>query len=148
MIPHGHAAPKPFIDDYIARNFNAKQIQHEIQDPNNQIYVLVYEQKIVGFSKVMLDFANENIAEKNVTKMERIYLLQEYYGLGLGQRLFEFNVALAKKQGQVGMWLHVWIENRRAIQFYRKMGMLSVGSYDFPVSQDHTNPNHVMYLSW
>lgn len=148
LVPHGHAAPKDYIDDYISRNFNARTITEEILDPKNQFFVLEYKQQIVGFSKVMFNFENENITDVNVTKMERIYLLKDYYGLGLGQKLFDFNVQLAKENHQKGMWLHVWIENKRAISFYQKMGMTSVGNYDFPVSKDHTNPNHVMYLEF
>ena len=147
LVPHGHAAPKDYIDDYISRNFNSESIKDDISNPDNQYYVLLYEKKIVGFSKVIFNFKNENIFENNVTKMERIYLLKEYYGLGLGKSLFNFNVKIAKENNQVGMWLHVWIENKRAIEFYKKMGMKYVGSYDFPVSKDHTNPNHVMYLT-
>ena len=148
LVPHGHAAPKEFIDDYIARNFNAKKIEKEILDLSNQFYVIEYKNQIAGFSKVMFNFKNENISDVNVTKMERIYLLKEYYGLGLGQKLFDFNVQLAKQNHQKGMWLHVWTENKRAINFYQKMGMKSVGNYDFPVSKEHTNPNHVMYLEF
>lgn len=148
LVPHGHAAPEDYINDYISRNFNSIKIEEEILDTNNQFFVLEYEKQIVGFSKVLFNYENENITPKNVTKMERIYLLKEFYGLGLGKKLFKFNVEFAKKNNQKGMWLHVWIENTRAIQFYQKMGMTSVGYYDFPVSKDHTNPNHVMYIEF
>ncbi len=136
------------IDNYISRNFNKKAIELDITSPNNQYHVIEYENQIVGFSKIMFNYPDENIQDKNVTKMERIYLLKEYYGLGLGKKLFQFNADLAKENQQNGMWLHVWIENKRAIQFYQKMRMNSVGSYDFPVSKDYTNENHVMYIEF
>lgn len=148
LVPHGHAAPKDYIDEYILRNFNKQKIKEEIEDVNNQIWVLEYEDKIVGFSKIMFNYKNDNIKYLNVTKMERIYLLKVYYGLGLGEKLFKFNAKLAQESHQKGMWLHVWTENHRAIKFYQKMGMNNVGYYDFPVSADHTNPNHVMYLEF
>lgn len=148
LVPHGHAAPEDYINDYISRNFNSIKIEEEILDTNNQFFLIEYEKQIVGFSKVLFNYKNENIKPKNVTKMERIYLLKEFYGLGLGKKLFQFNVELAKNNNQKGIWLHVWVENPRAIQFYQKMGMTSVGYYDFPVSKDHTNPNHVMYIEF
>ena len=53
--------------------------------------------------------------------MERLYLLKEFYGLGLGKKLFDFNVGLIKKNNQKGIWLYVWIKNYRALNFYEKV---------------------------
>jgi len=58
------------------------------------------------------------------------------------------SLGLSKKNQQKGVWLEVWVENYRAISFYSKMGMKNVGSYDFPVSKTHSNPNHIMYLQY
>lgn len=147
LVPHGHAAPKELIDNCVTENFSEKAILEDINNPKNSYLIIEYKKKIVGFSKIIFDYPNENIIDKNVTKMERIYLLKEYYGLGLGKQLFECNVNLAKKNNQLGMWLHVWFENPRAIDFYEKMGMKKIGYYDFPVAENYTNPNHVMYLT-
>lgn len=146
LVPHGHAAPKELIDNYVENNFNEKAILEDISNPKNQYHLVEFQNRIVGFSKIIFNYKNENIAFHNVTKMERIYLLKETYGLGLGKLLFDFNVKLCKKNNQKGMWLHVWFENPRAIKFYQKMGMQSIGYFDFPVSKDYTNPNHVMYI--
>lgn len=78
--------------------------------------------------------------------MERIYLLKEFYGLQLGLELFQFNVNLSKSNGQKGMWLFVWKENKRAVNFYQKMGFKIIGEHDFRISPNHTNPNHQMLL--
>jgi len=83
-----------------------------------------------------------------VTKLERIYLLKSYYGMEAGKKLFDHNINLTKDQYQMGMWLHVWIENHRAIAFYLKQGFKIIGSHDFEVSPSHFNPNHVMYLKY
>jgi len=75
-------------------------------------------------------------------------LLQEHYGKNLGADLFNFNILLSKKNKQKGMWLAVWTENQRAINFYTKNGFTIVGSYDFKISENHSNPNHIMYLEY
>ncbi len=61
---------------------------------------------------------------KNIAKLERIYLLKEFYNLKLGLDLFNFNADLSKQNKQMGMWLFVWKENKRAVNFYKKMGLL------------------------
>ena len=80
--------------------------------------------------------------------MERLYLLQEFYNLGLGKELLNFNTAIAKKHNQAGIWVFVWVENLKAIAFYNKMGFKKVGEYNFILSPTKTNPNHVLYLKF
>ena len=46
------------------------------------------------------------------------------------------------------MWLFVWKENHRAINFYNKAGFKIFGSHDFKLSETHANPNHVMFLKY
>lgn len=148
LVPHGHAAPKKDMDSYISNHFTTHALIEDISNPKNQYFVLFYKNEMVGFSKTMFNFSNENIDIVNITKMERIYLLKEFYGLGLGEKLFSFNVNLAKENNQKGIWLHVWVENKRAINFYKKMGMKPVGNYNFKISEKHYNPNYVMYLAF
>ena len=57
-------------------------------------------------------------------------------------------MALSKKKQQKGIWLAVWVENKRAIKFYQKAGFKIVGKYDFQISKTHSNPNHIMYLKY
>ena len=80
--------------------------------------------------------------------MERLYLLREFYGLGIGLQLMNFNSTLAQKNKQSGIWLEVWKENFRAIKFYKKVGFEIVGNANFKVSKNHSNPNYIMYLEF
>jgi len=63
----------------------------------------------------------------------------------LGYQLFNFNIKLCKKLDQVGIWLNVWTENTRAINFYRKVGFKKIGEYNFKISPTHSNPNHQLF---
>jgi len=46
------------------------------------------------------------------------------------------------------MWLFVWTENHKAINFYKKAGFKIVGQHDFQISATHSNPNHQMLLTF
>ena len=149
FIPaHGQAAPKEVVDAYIAANFSEENFRKELSNPKFQYHILYYKEQIAGFSKVIFNFENKNIVDKNATKMERLYLLQEFYNLGLGKELLHFNTVIAKKNKQAGIWLFVWVENLKAIAFYNKMGFKKVGEYDFVLSPTKTNPNHILYLKF
>ena len=148
LTAHGHSATKEDIDSYVAANFSEANFVEEISNPNNHYYLVYYNSKLAGYSKVTLNTINKNIASENTTYMSRLYLLKEFYGLNLGKELFDYNIEFSKKHNQLGMWLAVWIENERAIKFYTKMGFKIVGKYDFRISATHTNPNHIMYLEY
>jgi ribosomal protein S18 acetylase RimI-like enzyme len=82
--------------------------------------------------------------ESHFAKLERLYLLKEFYDKKLGNALFQFNCDLAKQHSQKGIWLFVWTGNHRAIRFYDKAGFKIIGSHNFKISEDHSNPNHQM----
>jgi ribosomal protein S18 acetylase RimI-like enzyme len=149
FIPaHGQAAPKEVVDAYIAANFSEENFRKELSNPKFQYHILYYKEKMAGFSKVIFNQKNEHVVDKNATKMERLYLLKEFYNLGLGKELLNFNSTLAKKHKQAGIWLFVWIENLKAIAFYKKMGFQKVGEHDFVLSPTKSNPNHILYLKF
>ena len=59
-----------------------------------------------------------------------------------------FRSKLAQEKKQSGIWLEVWIENFRAIKFYKKVGFEIVGKANFTVSETHSNPNYIMFLEF
>ncbi len=143
---HGHSSPKKDIDSYITENFSVENFKKELTNPHYLYHLIYYKNKIAGFSKVIFNTSDEHIVENNVTKMERLYLLKEFYGYQLGTKLLLFNTDIAKKDKQYGIWVEVWIENKRAIKFYKKMGFEIIGNSYFTISENHANPNHIMYL--
>jgi ribosomal protein S18 acetylase RimI-like enzyme len=145
---HGHSAPKEIIDAYITANFSEENFIKELGDANFQYHLIYYKTTVAGFSKIIFNTENKSIQDKNVTKMERLYLLEEFYNLGLGKELMSFNLNLAKQNKQAGVWVFVWTENAKAIAFYKKTNFKKVGDHEFVLSPTKTNPNHVLYLEF
>ena len=145
---HGESASKSDIDSYINEKYSFEEFQKELSDTENIYHIINYEDKAIGFSKIILNSATPNIENNNVTKLERIYILKEFYNLKMGLELMNFNIELSKSNNQVGMWLFVWIENVRAINFYMKNGFEIIGSHDFKISATHSNPNHQIFLKY
>jgi ribosomal protein S18 acetylase RimI-like enzyme len=145
---HGMSASKADIDAYVNLKFTEATFTYELRDNSNHFYIIYHNQTAVGYSKIMFDFPHQNIDAKNVTKMERLYLIKEFHHLKLGLELFNFNLKESKKHDQSGIWLFVWTENERAINFYTKVGFKIIGSHDFEISKNHSNPNHQMLLTY
>ncbi|TYA58883.1 GNAT family N-acetyltransferase [Formosa maritima] len=143
---HGMSASEKDILNYVESKFTKAVFETELNDENNVFHILNYNQEPIGYSKIIYNFYQDSIPFKNVTKLERLYILEEFHHLKLGLKLFNFNVTLSKEHEQNGMWLFTWIENHKAINFYNKAGFKIVGSYNFKISETHSNPNHQMLL--
>ena len=135
------------MNEFLERNYNSHAIKEELKDVNNIYYIINYNDKPVGFSKIILNAKHPNIITENVTKLDRIYLLKEFYGLKLGLELLNFNIELSRNNNQSGIWLYTWIGNNRAINFYLKAGFTIIGSHKFYVTKTHYNLNHQLYLN-
>ncbi len=145
---HGNSATKKDIDQFVNENFTEQAFKEELQDPNNIYYIIYHDNQPAGYSKIIYNSPYLHIQTKNVTKLARIYLLKDFYGLQLGRDLLQFNIELSKQNNQMGMWLFAWIENHRALNFYKKSGFEIIGTYDFKISENHTNPNYQMLVRW
>lgn len=145
---HGHSAATEDVETYINTAYNPEACTQELEDANNIYHFIYYNNQLAGFSKIILNNAALGVAATNITKLERIYVLKACYSMKLGLALLNFNIDLSKQYQQFGMWLYAWIENERAVNFYKKAGFIIIGSYDFKISATHTNPNHRMFLKY
>ena len=136
------------MNHFLSTHYNNDEIRRDIADPKNTYHIICYGPHAVGFSKIIPDMEHPNIPERNVTKLDRIYLLEEFYGMKLGYELLKFNIERSRKKSQSGMWLFTWTGNERAVQFYKKAGFAIIGSHNFKISETHYNPNHQMFLKY
>lgn len=143
---HRESCSKEELNEYLERNYNDETIKEELSESKNIYHIIKYNEEAVGFSKIILNEEHPNIQQKNVTKLDRIYLRKEYYNLKLGFQLLKFNMELAKYNKQVGIWLFTWVGNKRAVDFYLKTGFIIVGSHQFKVTENRYNENHQMFL--
>jgi GNAT superfamily N-acetyltransferase len=145
---HGHSATAEVIHEYTSQKFSNDAILKELAGPENIFHIAYHNGQPAGYSKISLNTMHPGITEKNITKLERLYVLKSFYGSGIGKELFEFIVQLSRRHCQNGIWLNVWKENSRAINFYSKNKFVIVGSKDFKLTESHSNPNFFMFLKF
>jgi ribosomal protein S18 acetylase RimI-like enzyme len=141
---HGHSASPETMQEYVGKNFNKEACQTELMDDKNIFYAVFYNDQPAGYSKIIFNSSHPAAHLKPITKLERLYVLKEFYGLKLGQLLMQQAIDMSKEQGDRGMWLNVWKKNERAIQFYEKQGFETIGESEFMLTAKHSNPNWVM----
>ena len=145
---HRDSSSAEDMDEFLERTYNSDVIKEELNDINNIYYIMNYNDKPVGFSKIILNAHHPNIVTENVTKLDRIYLLKEFYGLKLGLELLNFNIELSRNNNQSGMWLYTWVGNNRAINFYLKAGFTVIGNHKFYVTKTHYDLSHQLFLNF
>lgn len=133
---------------YVDKAFSVDACRAELADGHNVFYAIFYNNQPAGYSKIVFNSPHPAVKAQPVTKLERLYLLNGFHGLGLGHRLLEQAIGLSKAQGDRGLWLNVWKKNERAIRFYGKQGFQTVGESEFVLTETHSNPNWVLLLSY
>jgi diamine N-acetyltransferase len=144
---HKDSCASEILNEFIERTYNDDTIKKDLSDQSNIYHIINYNGQPIGFSKIIFNAAHPDIAWKNIAKLDRIYLLNEFHGIKLGFELLKFNIELSKSNNQSGLWLFTWTGNKRAIDFYMNAGFTIIGSHDFHVARTHYNPNHQMFLA-
>ena len=91
---------------------------------------------MIGYLKINVGQAQTELKDEQALEIERIYVLQQYHGKKVGQLLFEKAIAMAHQMSKSYVWLGVWEENRRALQFYKKNGFIEFDQHIFKLGDD------------
>jgi ribosomal protein S18 acetylase RimI-like enzyme len=72
----------------------------------------------------------------NSLEIERIYVLNNFKGIGIGTKLIYKAKEIALKHNLNFIWLGVWEKNTEAIVFYKKHGFNEFGNHVFMLGTD------------
>jgi ribosomal protein S18 acetylase RimI-like enzyme len=120
-----HSTSEENMCQYLENNFSKEQLSKEIEDEHSAFYFAKLENTVIGYLKINYSGAQTELNDQKSLEVERIYIGKEYYGKGVGQLLLDFALQIAKQQQMDYVWLGVWEENHRAIQFYLKNGFIT-----------------------
>jgi ribosomal protein S18 acetylase RimI-like enzyme len=143
---HQGSSPDSYLDKFVEKHYHPSQIQQDILNSDHTYHIILCENSIVGFSKVVLNTSLHSLPGKPLAKLDRIYLLPAFQHKHYGQKLLDHILHICKENLQYGIWLYTWIGNERAIQFYIKYGFTIIDRYDYPIAENLSNPNHQMFL--
>lgn len=142
---HHSSASLADIDDYISRTYTAENFAVDLANTQNIFRAVRVNEILAGYSKIVPDTMHPLIPHDRTCKMQRLYVLEEFIPLKIGQLLFDEAILTAQSLNQSGIWLNVWTGNTRAIRFYEKQGFEKTGVTEFRISATHSNPNYLMW---
>jgi ribosomal protein S18 acetylase RimI-like enzyme len=103
------------IDYMLAWMYAPETIARELRE--GVIWEIAWlDAEMIGFHSCTIE------PETRRLKLNKLYLLPEQQGLGLGQQLLERVHALAAQRGASAVWLQVNKQNARALRAYERAG--------------------------
>jgi ribosomal protein S18 acetylase RimI-like enzyme len=121
---------------YLEDGFSAEKLADELAHEHSEFYFALDGQEAIGYLKLNTGDAQTEVQETESLEIERIYVLQNYHGKKVGQILYEKAIEMAIKRKSKYVWLGVWEENPRAINFYKKNGFEEFDKHVFILGDD------------
>lgn len=134
------------IRRYCEMTYGAERQRKEIEQPESTVLIAELDGTAAGFAWVVRQEAAATppcVTDRTAVNLSRIYVDPACQSSGIGARLLEGAVTEARALGAESIWLAVWQENPRAIQFYERHGFHSIGRTGFPTDPD-PECDHVM----
>ena len=121
---------------YLEESFTTELLKTELTNPNSEFYFTRMDNNVIGYLKINFGQAQTELKDKSAIEIERIYVLKEFQGKQIGQVLFNKAFEIAKQLNADYLWLGVWEENPRAINFYKKNGFVEFDKHVFKLGDD------------
>jgi ribosomal protein S18 acetylase RimI-like enzyme len=128
------------LNKYLAESFSIEKLSSEINNTSSEFYLALDDTKddtnAIGYLKVNFGESQTELKDSKSFEIERIYVLKEYQGKDVGQLLYQKALAIAKQNNVEYLWLGVWENNVRAINFYKKNGFVTFDTHIFKLGDE------------
>ncbi|MEJ6981548.1 GNAT family N-acetyltransferase [Pedobacter sp. P351] len=121
---------------YLEEGFSSEKLASELNNKSSEFYFATLDKNIIGYLKLNFGHSQTELKEDQALEIERIYVLKEFHGKNVGQLLYEKAIQIAKQANANYIWLGVWEENPRAINFYKKNGFVEFDKHIFHLGDD------------
>ena len=122
--------------EYLESGFSIEKLMTELNDKNAAFYFAKLHDNVIGYLKLNFGTSQTELKHDNALEIERIYVLKEYHGKKVGQILYDKAIEVAKNKKAEYVWLGVWEENPKAINFYKKNGFVEFDKHMFRLGND------------
>ena len=123
---------REFIDNTFSKEALAKELEH----PEITFYFVFDTDTLVGYLKINEGNAQTEQFHDSCLELERIYVLPEFQGRGIGKQMLHKVIAIAKYKQLEYVWLGVWQVNTNAVRFYKREGFEIFDTHYYIVGND------------
>lgn len=127
---------KENMDAFLETSYNLEKLTKELTEQDTATYLAWEGDRPAGFLRLRKTDEVAHLLGTNTIELQRIYVLKEFLGFGVGRQLMEFALHYARERKVEWIWLGVWEHNTRAIDFYTRWGFSRFSEHVFPMGDD------------
>ncbi len=124
------------MEKYLRTELSLEKLSTEMNDKNCEFYFAIFDNNVIGYLKLNFGTSQTELQDNKALEIERIYVLKEFQGKNVGQLLCDKAIQIAKQKNAHYLWLGVWEDNSRAINFYTKNGFIAFDKHIFKLGDD------------
>ncbi|MBU7579526.1 MAG: GNAT family N-acetyltransferase [Porphyrobacter sp.] len=134
------------LEDFLAEVHNADAVAAEIAGDECTHCLVEDEGTLVAYCKLRYPTKfGAYSAAANPIELGQLYALPTHTGHGIGGKLMDWALGLARTQGHDAVLLSVYAENFGAQRFYQRYGFAKIADITFKVG-DHLDPEYLYEL--
>ena len=121
-----HYEGRPDIFRADAQKYDEAALEALLQDQNRPILVAEDGENVVGYAFCILQNTQGDpvLQDKLTVYIDDLCVEENCRGGGVGKALYNAVLDFAKDIGAYNVTLNVWAENKSALTFYEKMGLM------------------------
>jgi diamine N-acetyltransferase len=112
------------MSKYLNEGFSIDKLTTELNNKNAEFYFATLKDNVIGYLKLNFGQSQTEFQDDKGLEIERIYVLKDFHGKSVGQLMYDKAIDDARHKNSDFVWLGVWEENTRAINFYKKNGFV------------------------
>jgi ribosomal protein S18 acetylase RimI-like enzyme len=122
---------------YLGEYFTLAKIKEDINNLHTTFLLALDKDALCGYIKLIWRNRPDvpGMHEKQL-EIARLYTDKSFIGKGVGRQMMEACIDFAIKGNANIIWLDVWKENKRAVQFYTKWGFEIAVDWTFVLGTD------------
>jgi len=121
--------PEDDLKSYFDLHYTEESLLSLFDDPSMQGFVAATDGRAVGYARLFFS------SDENRLYVSSLYLLPEFEGQRIGSRLIEAAEGCATEKGLDELWIGVMVKNRKALDFYKKVGFHFVREEPFTMGK-------------
>ncbi len=124
------------ITEYVAAAFSSDRVAAELENKESEFFFIENGSDVAGYLKLNRGTAQTEQSVANALEVERIYVRRKHQGTGAGKALMLHAISMAGLANLDWLWLGVWDQNVKAIEFYKKSGFVEFAHHDFYMGKE------------
>lgn len=125
------------LKDYLDKTFTVAKLRESVAKSNNRFFLAIVDELPVAYAKLKLHSPYESLPYHSPAQLQKIYVLKEFIGNGIGEKLQETVFREAEKNNKSILWLAVWEENHKARKFYTRYGYHKESTYGYGIGEKY-----------